>query len=364
MPKEFIHPGLLLDKLLNERDLSQRDLASRIDIAHSLLNSILKGSRNINVNIAIALESAGFKTANHWLTKQMQYNLELAQKDEEVIKKKKSIKIWNEMEQIVPLTYFKRQVSKINSSDDIKEIYNIYDVIDFHGLKNKIENFSPTYFRKSSKFVENKNNVLAWSLLAEYRLKNEMVKEFSRHNKDALVKELNECFYKNDNVINKSKKILNKYGIKFLILDRPSQTPVDGKSFMSNDNPAIALSLKYKRIDNFAFTLFHEIGHVFEHLTNPKKPEYRDAQFFINSSSNTEIVEFEADKYAIENLIDVNLFNDFIVINDEYSDDSIIKFSKKNKVHPGIVRGRVCYLHNEYYRKRSSITLLNKLKSI
>ncbi len=362
MSKEVIHPGLSLDKLLNERNLSQRDLASRINIAHSLLNSILKGSRNINVNIAIALESAGFKTANHWLTKQMEYNLELAQKDEGVIKKKKAIKIWNEMEQMVPLSYLKRQSSEINSSDDIKKIYEIYDVKDFFELKNRIKNFSPTYFRKSSKFVENKNNVLAWSLLAEYRLKNERVKKFCRHNESNLIKELNKCFYNNDNVINKSKRILNKYGIKFIILDRPSQTPVDGKSFMSNDNPAIALSLKYKRLDNFAFTLFHEIGHIFEHLTNPNKPEYREAQFFVNSSSNTEIVEFEADKYATKNLIDVDLFNDFIVMNDEYSDESIIRFSNENKVHPGIVRGRVCYLHNEYYRKRSSITLLNKLK--
>jgi HTH-type transcriptional regulator/antitoxin HigA len=292
----------------------------------------------------------------------MEYNLELAQKDEDVIKKKNSIKIWNEMEQIVPLSYFKKQSTGINSSDDIDKIYDIYAVKDFTGLKNKIENFNPTYFRKSSKFVENKNNVLAWSLLAEYRLKNERVNEFSRHNEDALIKELNECFYNNENVINESRGILNKYGIKFLILDRPSQTPVDGKSFISNENPAIALSLKYNRLDNFAFTLFHEIGHVFEHLTNPKRPEYRNAQFFIDSSSNTEIVEFEADKYATENLIDVDLFNDFMVIHHEYTDDLIIEFSNKNKIHPGIVRGRVCYLHNEYYRKRSTITSLNKLK--
>lgn len=361
MLKEIIHPGLILDKLLTNRGLSQRDLASKIDIAHSLLNNILKGNRNLNINIAIALESANFKTANYWLTKQMEYNLELAQKDEEVIKKKKAIKIWNEIENLVPLSYFKKQNTKINSSDDIINIYNIYDVKDFFELKNKIENFSPTYFRKSSKFIENKNNVLAWSLLAEHRLKKETVKEFSRNNEIKLIKELNKCFYKNDNVIDESKLILNRYGIKFLILDRPSQTPVDGKSFMSKENPAIVLSLKYKRLDNFAFTLFHEIGHIFEHLTNPNKPEYRDAQFFVNSSSNTEIVEFEADKYATENLIDIDLFNDFMVMNNEYSDKTIIKFSNKNKVHPGIVRGRVCYFRNEYYRKRSSITLLNKL---
>ena len=363
MSKKVIHPGLLLDKLLNERSISQRDLASRIDVAHSLLNSILKGHRSINTNIAISLETAGYEEASYWLVKQMEYNLHQAQNDDEVIKKRRLISEWNEVGEVVPLHYLKKQNVGINSSDDVEKVFNIYNVNSLKELKNKINNFSPTYFRKSSKFLENKNNVLAWSLLAEHKLKSEKINIFSRDNEDSLISELNKCFYKNNNVINESKKILNKYGIKFLVLDRPSHTPVDGKSFISGQNPAIALSLKYKRLDNFAFTLFHEIGHVFEHLTNSNRPEFRDAEFFVDNSSKTELVEFEADKYATEKLIDVNLFNDFLVMNHEYTDDVIIHFSKTNKVHPGIVRGRVCYHHNEYYRKRSSITLLNKLNA-
>ena len=80
MRNDIIHPGVELDYMLNERNLSQRDLASRIDVAHSLLNNILKGNRHINVNIAIALESAGFKDANYWLMEQMKFNLYHAQK--------------------------------------------------------------------------------------------------------------------------------------------------------------------------------------------------------------------------------------------------------------------------------------------
>lgn len=361
MTNKIIHPGIHLEEMLTKNGLSQRDLASRIDIAHSLLNGILKGTRNFNTNIAIALESAGFESADFWLTKQMKYNLMLARKDDEVIKKKTTIKTWNELESIVPLSYFKKHINGFKSSDDLDKIYEVYGVKDFSALKNHVKNFNPTYFRKSSKFTENKNNVLGWSLLAEYKLKHESINDFSRSNENKLISELNKCFFQNINVLEKTKKILNKYGIKFLILDRPSQTPVEGKSFMSGDNPAIALSLKYKRLDNFAFTLFHEIGHVFEHLTNPKKLEFRDKQFFVNNSSRTELVEFEADKYATEKLIDTDKFNDLLIMNDEYSDSLIKEFSKENKVHPGIVRGRICFLNNEYYRKRSSITALNRL---
>jgi HTH-type transcriptional regulator/antitoxin HigA len=361
MQDKIIHPGITLDKMLNERSLSQRDLASRIDVAHSLLNNILKGSRQINVHIAIALESAGFRKANYWLTKQMKYNLYYAEKDEEVIKKKKAIKIWNEMESLLPLSFFKKQNLGINSSDDIDKIYEIYRVKDFSGLERRISDFNPTYFRKSSKFSENKNNVIAWSLLAEHKAKHQKVKTFSRSNEDLLLKELNKCFYRSKNVIEDSEKILNEYGIKFLILNRPSQTPVDGKSFMCGENPAVVLSLKYKRLDNFAFTLLHEVGHVFEHLTNPEKPQYKEEDFFVNSS-NTDIVEFEADSYASNKLIDSKLFNDFLVLNEDYSDESILEFSRNNKIHPGIVRGRICFEFPIYYRKRTAITALNKLE--
>ncbi|MEE9361981.1 MAG: HigA family addiction module antitoxin [Cellulophaga sp.] len=361
MQSKIIHPGFTLDKMLNERSLSQRDLASRIDVAHSLLNNILKGSRNINVHIAIALESAGFKQADYWLMEQMKYNLYHAEKDKDVIKKNNSIKIWNDMERILPLSFFKKQSIGINSSDDVDKIYEIYGVKDFKSLEKRIEDFNPTYFRKSSKFVENKNNVIAWSLLAKHKANKESVPTFSRSNEKHLLDELKNCFYKKQNVVEKSKIILNKYGIKFFPLSRPPQTPVDGKSFMSGSNPAIVLSLKYKRLDNFAYTLFHELGHVFEHLTNPKRPEYRDEEFFVNSS-NTEIVEFEADKYASNNLIEQNLWSDFITLNNEFTDSIILKFSKKYKIHPGIVRGRVCFEHNEYYRKRTIITTMNKLE--
>lgn len=358
MTNGVTHPGFLLAKIMDDKDLSQRELASRIDIAHSLLNNILKGNRNINVNIAISLEAAGLKTANYWLKKQMLFSLEVAKKDKQVIKKNESIKTWKKLGKIVPISFLKKQdFLDINSSDDIEKIYEIYNVNDFQSLKDKVETFNPTYFRKSSKFAENKENVIAWSLLAEFKARQKKVSPFVLSNEALLIEELKKCFYKNKNTLSTTTKILSKYGIKFFILDRPSKTPVDGKSFMSNDNPAIVLTLKYKRLDNFAFTLLHEIGHVFKHLSNPK---YLGADFFVNSSYE-EIEEFEANNYARNHLIDPVLWNDFIVSNDEFSDDVILDFSEKTKVHPSIIRGRVCFEFPEYYRKRSTINGINVL---
>lgn len=360
MSNKILHPGIMLDNLLAEKGLTQRDLADRIDVAYSLLNNVLKGNRSINTSLAIALESAGFKKADYWLMQQMKYNLHVAHTDKNVIEKKKSIEEWKNLESVVPLSYLKKQDVGISSSEDISKVYQIYQVNKLDELKSLVKTYNPTFFRKSSKFKQNKENILAWSILAEYKLKQEVVGKFDRSLESDLIKELNQCFYKNTKVIDKSSKILSKYGIKFIILDRPSQTPVDGKSFLIDDVPAIALSLKYKRLDNFAFTLLHEIGHIFEHLTNSKKAEYKNAEFFINSSK-TDLVEFEADTYASQKLINQDLFEEFISSHDEYTDDLIIEFAERNKIHPGIVRGRICFEFPEYYRKRSSITAMNRL---
>lgn len=360
MLKKGVHPGIFLDKMLKEKNISQRNFASKIDIAYPLINNILKGSRNINVNIAIALEAANYKTANFWLTKQMEYSLEIARKDEGLKKKNKAIKLWDELSKLVPISYFKKDEDLgFNSSDDIEKIFSVYGVKNIGQLKAKIDFFDPVFFRKSSKFQEDKNNVIAWSTFAEYKVKDQKINKFKRSNEKLLIAELKKCFTKNKQVEKESKKILNKYGIKFLVLDRPPKTPVEGKSFISEKNPAIVLSLRYKRLDYFAFTLLHEVGHIFQHLTNPKY-DGNTIEFYVNNSDQ-EIEEHEANTYAQNQLIDPTLWNDFISFNEDFNDTVIKSFAKKLEIHPAIVRGRVCYKFPEYYRKRSEINAKNVL---
>ncbi|SFC59739.1 HigA family addiction module antitoxin [Flavobacterium phragmitis] len=359
MAEQILHPGVFLSNMLDKKGLSQRELASRLDIAHSLLSNILNGNRPINMKLAMSLEAIDFDKANFWLTKQMEYELNLAKNDKEIIKKQEIIKTWNQIENLIPISYFKKfNILKTDFEENINLIFKMYGASDLNTLENNINSYSFNNYRKSSKFKENKNNVIAWSHLAEFKAKLERVNEFDPTKENELVEELRKCFYKNNDTISKTKSILKKYGIKFLTLDRPSQTPVDGKSFISGDNPAIALSLKYSRLDNFAYNVMHELGHVYRHLTNEK---YKNVNFFTNAP-NIEKEEFEADEFARNNLIDQDDWYEFILTHDEFDDDSILKFSKKVKVHPGIIRGRVCFENPEYYRKRTIITALNTLE--
>jgi HTH-type transcriptional regulator/antitoxin HigA len=58
---------------------------------------------------------------------------------------------------------------------------------------------------------------------------------------------------------------LKKTGVIFLIIPNLEKTYTDGSACWVNKNPVIALTGRYKRNDNFWFTLAHEIGHDLLH---------------------------------------------------------------------------------------------------
>ena len=353
------HPGLELNDILSSNNITQRDFAAKIGITLSLLNSILKGTRNINVSIAISLEVAGYGKATQWMEKQIHFLINETKNNEDFSKKTDEISTWKELEEIIPVNYFKKEgIIKNDISEDIASIFKIYNVDNLNDFKIFVKNYNFKHFRKSPAFAENKNNVIAWSMLAEYKASQIKIKPFDKDKELLLIEELKKCFLKNSSTIDNTIKILFKYGIKFLVLDRPGKTPVDGKSFMSNGNPAIVLTLKYNRLDNFAFTIMHELGHVFKHFT---KSKYKDDSFFV-ITSNTEQEEFEANTYARNHLISQEIWDDFLYSNFEYDDRAIIELSRRIKVHPGIIRGRLCFQYPEYYSKRSIINRLNLLQ--
>lgn len=112
---------------------------------------------------------------------------------------------------------------------------------------------------------------------------------------------------------------------------------------------------------NFAYNLFHELGHVFCHLTKVNNQSI----FFINSdlTPNSDKKEIEADDFANDNLIDEDLWLKFYYTNiDNFNDGNILRFAEDNRIHPGIIRGRICNMDKSYYKKRSAINSINKIE--
>ena len=352
IPFEATHPGVLIKDELDARpELKQKDLAVELGVKASFLNEIIKGKRPVTADIAILLEKILGISADYWMKFQSQYEIDKARIKEKNIIRIINIEIWSVIKKYVPVKYFKKNgYINDNLENDIPKIKDIYQVKSMDELVSSFAKNKFAFYRKSEKLQIDETNMFAWSSLALHKARIQNVNTFNFDNIDQLCKELNDIFYLNSDTINNVKTTLNKYGIKLVLIQKLAKTPIDGFSFWSGDNPAIALTLRHTRIDNFAFTLMHEIAHIKMHLKNNKEKSFLD----LSSKDLNNTYENEADSFAQEKLISNICWNDILNNYMPLDDDKIIQLSEKYSINPAILLGRVCFEMN-YYGVKSNV---------
>ncbi len=136
-----------------------------------------------------------------------------------------------------------------------------------------------------------------------------------------------------------AKDYLLSLGIILVILPHLKKTHIDGAAMTmpNKNNPIIALTLRHDRVDNFWFCLFHELGHVYHHLSSN-----------IIIAENLDVIddddsnEREADTFARNSLIPEDSWNKFYMNGlGNYSTKSVERYAQKIGINPAIVAGRI-----------------------
>ena len=343
-----VHPGLILYQALNEMSITQKELSDAIGKSAPVINDIIKGKRNISPEVAYMLEAVieGI-SAEDWLALQGQYDLAKIREDDSIVKKKDSIKSWNHLKNVLNLGYLKK---KIGLTGTVEE--NVAHVCKYFGVNSvedivKLSSDVQAYFHKSSKHLADPVNMMTWMIMVRKRSNDEVLDtRFNKKLLASMIQELNIAFYNNRNTASLVKNILNRYGIKYLEEVNLEKTPVDGYSFWDGDNPTIAVTRRYNRIDNYAFAVMHELGHIVLHLISDKSQNFVDSE----SPNNEDEKEKEANTFAVTALRrDVFLedyfnrwFNPFSVKGE------IIQLSDKYKIHRSIITGQFQHYKNNY----------------
>jgi HTH-type transcriptional regulator/antitoxin HigA len=355
-PALAIHSGVMLKDELSERGIKQKDFAQLTGIPQTQLNEIIKGKRGINADLALVIGKALNMDPKIWLTFQSNYELDQAKVNEKNRVRIAALDIWQMIKSYIPETFFKK-IGLITGNPivDITVIKEVYRVQNIEQLATVFSHANYSRFRKSEKLTIDKINLVGWVRLVHYRADLEAVSDFSVEKRDELLKTLKEVFRKNKKTVEKTTDVLRDYGIKLIIQPQPEKCAVDGISFWSNGKPAIGLSLRHKRIDNFAFTLLHELGHIFKHLINNNLAEFIDLDKEYNDLEyQNNIEEKEANEFAGNSLIELKAWNEFNGNNVAFNKKAILEFSSKHKIHPAIVQGRYCF-ETGIYNIRSSI---------
>jgi HTH-type transcriptional regulator / antitoxin HigA len=142
----------------------------------------------------------------------------------------------------------------------------------------------------------------------------------------------------------KAAEYLNNSGIRFVIEPQLEGTFLDGAALLWEDNsPIVAMTLRHDRLDNFWFVLFHEIAHIYLHLSDALTVIFDDLDVKIDG------IEQEADAFALNALIPDIVWKKSLV-RFSPSPETIINQAKTLKVHQALVAGRIRRETGRYYQ--------------
>lgn len=128
---------------------------------------------------------------------------------------------------------------------------------------------------------------------------------------------------------------LEKSGIVVVIVPALKGTLLDGAALKDADGtPIIGLTLRYDRLDNFWYTLIHEVVHIWKHVT--------DGDAFLDDldAPSEDRREAEANRLAREAFIPRVQWRRSEAYTSP-SKESIEKFAKELKISPAIIAGRL-----------------------
>lgn len=346
IPARAVSPGRILQRELDARGWTQKDLAEITKRPPQAINEIIKGTKQITPETARELSCALGTTAEFWINLETNYRLNLAKKKQ----KESEIERRSRLYTLAPIPeLIKRQW--IKSTESIDELEQ--SVCQFLGIKSPQE--TPQFsvnFRHSQILEPEHNAKIAWCKRVEQVVSKQTLGEFKLDKLRGAIPDLLRYAQKEEDVAH-IPRMLNDLGVHFAIVPHLNKTYLDGAAFYLKDRPVVALTLRHNRIDCFWFSLLHELGHI----VAGHRGVYLDNLDELEQNSEEE----EANKLARNWLIDEQALNSFVCqTQPRFSKKAIVNFAQTQNRHPGIILGRL--QHEGLVPYQNLRVLLNKVK--
>lgn len=352
MAEDGTSPGEVIRAELEKRGWTQTDLAAILGKHLPAVSEILQGKRSITPDMAVALAGALGRTPGFWASLDAMHRVSLLGPNTEVERRAKLFGY-------APIKDMEKR-GWLRQTDSVVELEK--ELLGFFNIASLDE--KPKVHANARRPLETESldsSQVAWCIRGGRLATALNAKQFKSDVLEAALPELRKLAY----YAEKTKhlpRFLADVGIRLVIIEPLSQSPIDGAAFwLADDAPVILMSLRFDRIDALWFTLAHELWHI----------RNRDAQSVDSdlvgesTARDLEAIEVRANKEASEFLIPNDKMKSFIIrVKPFYSKERIIQFAHRMKIHPGIVAGQLqfhrqigWYANREMLAKvRSNIT--------
>ena len=329
------HPGATLQEVLDQHNMSQRELSLRLGCTPKHTNEMIKGVKPISNTLACQLEMVfpNIK-ASFWNTLQRKYDEQqekIAQEENVTVTEVNLVRKHKEVfDYLVNENYI--DACK-NDNQRVLSLRRFLKVNDLSCVPELLK--LPGAYRITAASKIDEYALVSWLAVAEEECSFIEVGEWKEENKEDIISHLNEIrSYSLLEPYEFVKKLQNYFaplGIAFVILKTMPGVPVNGYVKQIGNKINLCMTNRGKDSDKFWFTLFHEIGHILCCTLDSHFVDFDDKNY-----TNQELV---ADKMASLSIIDEDVYSD--LISEEITKENVIKAAEKLNILPGIVVGRL-----------------------
>jgi HTH-type transcriptional regulator/antitoxin HigA len=293
----------------------------------------------ITPETAIALAEAFGQEAKTWMNLQVSYELALAaKKDRDTARR---AKIYGKM----PIRDAKRRhwIPDVSQTEDLEKA-----VLDFLSIPtlDDVPQYSVAA-RKSTEYGIENPAQCAWYARVRQLAEGAPASSYDPANFESGVSELLKlAAYPED--VRRVPRVLGDMGVRLVLVEKLPKSKIDGVAmWLDGSSPVVGMSIRYDRIDNFWFTLLHELIHVKYKEVSPIDVD------IMKVSDDLPEMEKRANAEAADYLIPSEKLDSFIVRTEGlYSQTKVSQFAQARRVHPGIVIGQLQFRDKNYSRLR------------
>jgi HTH-type transcriptional regulator/antitoxin HigA len=340
-------PAYFIKEQMEYRSWTQDDLSEVIGMTNKHVNKILQNKQPITLETAKILSEIFNTTPQYWLNLDANYRLWLAQeRTEKEIEADIKGQIYERMpiKDMLTKGWLKPFSSAKELQKQVLKFWN-WEKLDFSILDKE---YLPYLTRKSEAFNQfNASYAITWYRKATIEAKKYKVEAYNKNKLEQLYENIH-LYTLKENGINLFIKELANSGVLFFVLPHLQKTYLDGAAFYLDKNPVIVYTGRFKRIDNFWFTIAHEIAHILLHLN-------KEAPFILDNlrDGDANSIENEANNLAANKLKHqevVNFLNPYIGY---LTTAKVEECASEYNIHPSIIIGKLAHEKKISYANQS-----------
>lgn len=333
-PDMAIPPGETLKEILETINMSQKDLAIRMDRPVKTINEIIKGKAAITPETALQLARVLKIEDSFWNNLEMNYKQDLCRiADREKLKNDRKWLKNFPIKMMVERHWIEKYDDETAMVNELLVFFGVASKEAWESVWGNVVERTDYTFRKSEKVKTNNYALATWLRAGELALKDKVVSEYSEEKLKKSLPQL-KCLSREVPAIyiKKTTEILAQCGIAVLFMRELPNMPVHGVTrWLHKSKAVIQLSLRYKTDDQLWFSLFHELGHILLH----KNYDFLEA---ICSREQKMVMEKEADEFAVNSFIPQDVYENFL--RQDVTEQEILNLAQELGIAPGIIVGR------------------------